>query len=284
MCGIAGFIRLNGYAPPASAVRRVALRLLSQIAERGDKATGYACAGRNGLRVVKDRIGVREFVERYGGEIRRDVAGARAWIAHSRFPSVGSVEQPFNNHPIFTKSGLAMVHNGVIYNPKEVFDRFGLDRDGEVDSEVILKLIEKKRGETGDTGEAIAQAVKYLDGSLTFALIDEARPGEVWLHKFGYSAPASVAVSGGLIVFASELGFLIRAMGRKSKGFLRLPTCKLKTLEDGELLHLSGGGIRPFKTDPESEVKRAWPKGDPDDFEAWGNMPPLTLQPFDKWW
>ncbi|GAI36428.1 unnamed protein product, partial [marine sediment metagenome] len=61
MCGIAGFVKLNSSISDR-AVRHVAFKLLQQIAERGDKATGYAFADRDGLKVVKDKIGVQEFI------------------------------------------------------------------------------------------------------------------------------------------------------------------------------------------------------------------------------
>lgn len=285
MCGIAGFIRLNGCATPNPVVRRVARRLLYQISERGDKATGYAYVGERGLKVVKDKVGVKEFIKRYENTLNQDVGRARAWIAHSRAPTRGGIEQAFNNHPLFTKGGLAMVHNGIVYNTDEVFEHFKLGRDGEVDSEVILKLIEHQRTATTHNGEAIKGAVRYLDGSLTFALIDEADPSEVWLHRWGSYAPVSVAVSKGLIVFASELEHVLQAVGRKSRGFFRLPACSVRTLQNGELVRLSGKGIEFDKTDPESEaIERkieGWgfgsfspsptttQKGDPDDDEAW---------------
>lgn len=288
MCGIAGFVKLDSSTISNRVVNRVALKLLYQIAERGDKATGYAFADRDGLKVVKDKLGVQEFTKRYGQEIKRDVGKTQAWIAHSRFPTEGSVEQNVNNHPLFTKKGLAIVHNGVISNANEVYKHFKLERDGKVDSEVILKLIEHQRTTTTDIDEAITQAVKYLDGNLTFALIDEAKPSEVWIHKWGYSAPVSVVVINGLVVFASELGHALSAIGKRKKDFVRFPPCEARTLKDGELLHITAQGLCFSKTDPESEAigvaDRLYPqfypttntdnpltrKGDPDDDEAFG--------------
>lgn len=279
MCGIAGFVKLNG-STNSTSVKRVAFRLLRQIAERGDKATGYAYAGKHGLKVVKDKVGVKKFLKLYEREIKRDVGKAQAWIAHSRLPSSGSIQKPANNHPIFTKGGLAIVHNGIVYNADEVYEHFGLERDCEVDSEAILKLIEHQRAKTTNTGEAITQAMKYLDGSLTFALIDEASPSEVWLHKWGYSAPVSVVVSDGLVVFASEFKHVLGAIGRKSdKDFFRLPAnSSVRLLQDGELLRINKYGVNLLKTAPESEAihqrsqffQTTLVKGDPDDDEVWG--------------
>ncbi|GAI23700.1 unnamed protein product, partial [marine sediment metagenome] len=139
---------------------------------------------------------------------------------------------------------------------------------------------------TTNTGEAITQAVKYLDGNLTFALIDEAKPSEVWIHRWGYSAPVSVVVVNGLVVFASELGHALSAIGKRKKDFVRFPPCEARTLKDGELLHITAQGLCFSKTDPESEAigvaDRLYPqfypttntdnpltrKGDPDDDEA----------------
>lgn len=299
MCGIAGFVKLNSSTISDRAVRHVAFKLLQQIAERGDKATGYAFADReDGLKVVKDKVGVQEFIKRYGQEIKRDVGKAQAWIAHSRLPTTGSVEQSANNHPLFTKKGLAIVHNGIVSNADEIYKHFGLERDGKVDSEVILKLIEHQRTATTHIDEAITQAVKYLDGNLTFALIDEAKPSEVWIHKWGYSAPMSVVVVNGLVVFASELGYALSAIGKRKKDFIKFPPCEARTLKDGELLHITAQGLRFSLTDPESEAIRCdkiftmsdWQdgyfkaggvgeragelvKGDPDDDEAFRICP-----------
>ena len=55
----------------------------------------------------------------------------------------GRVKQnPSNNHPLYNKEGIAIVHNGIIHNDHEIFGKN--PRDGEVDSEAILAVFSSK--------------------------------------------------------------------------------------------------------------------------------------------
>ncbi len=62
-----------------------------------------------------------------------------AIVGHVRFATHGSPTEPANNHP-FVSKGLAVVHNGVLNNHRELADRHNLRLVGECDSEVILRM------------------------------------------------------------------------------------------------------------------------------------------------
>ena len=67
-------------------------------------------------------------------------------IFHTRLKTQGEAANNMNNHPLFTKKGVAIVHNGIINNDKEIFGRHE-KRDAEVDSEAILSILSSKKKE-----------------------------------------------------------------------------------------------------------------------------------------
>jgi len=88
----------------------------------------------------------------------------------------GSESNNKNNHPLFNKAGLCIVHNGMIHNDEEIFGK--QKRDGEVDSEAILAVLSSK-----GKGDKIKRVFEKLEGSFAFALIDKNQPDRLVLVK-----------------------------------------------------------------------------------------------------
>lgn len=89
------------------------------------------------------------------------------FLAHIRFASTGGL-RPENTHP-FDQAGRLMAHNGVIEDlPRleaELGDAMSLVH-GDTDSERLFALITKYAEHTGDVGQAIGQAVRWVADNL----------------------------------------------------------------------------------------------------------------------
>ena len=89
----------------------------------------YAFIKDNNLIVHKDAMKSSEFVKTNEW---KELILPSSMILHTRMKTQGSEKNNANNHPLFSKNGIAIVHNGIIYNDKEIFGK--KERDAEVDS------------------------------------------------------------------------------------------------------------------------------------------------------
>jgi glucosamine 6-phosphate synthetase-like amidotransferase/phosphosugar isomerase protein len=162
MCGIAGFSLEARSTVPRTAAARV---LLAGIAERGADAAGFAYRDDGAAACVhKQQSGASALL----GHVELPET-TRHLLMHVRDYTKGHPTIETNNHPI-RHGAVVGVHNGIIVNDEELFERHGWTRahpDMTVDSEAIFALVE-------ETDEAYA--LEELHGSMATAWIDERRP------------------------------------------------------------------------------------------------------------
>jgi glucosamine 6-phosphate synthetase-like amidotransferase/phosphosugar isomerase protein len=162
MCGIAGFnLTARSVVAPTAAARV----LLAGIAERGADAAGYAYRnGSSAAHVHKQRSGASALLAQVSLP-----ADAHQLLVHVRDYTKGHPRIEANNHPV-RHGAVVGVHNGIISNDDELFERHGWTRDDSemtVDSEAIFALAEEFDG---------IDALEQLRGSMATAWIDERRP------------------------------------------------------------------------------------------------------------
>jgi glucosamine 6-phosphate synthetase-like amidotransferase/phosphosugar isomerase protein len=170
MCGIAGYSLSE-----SSGVDRTlaAQSLLAGIAERGADAVGYAHRGALGrVEVHKQRSGASELLD----QVRIPVSAIEA-LVHVRDYTKGHPSIAANNHPV-RHGAVVGIHNGIIANDDELFERHGWRRDAlemTVDSEAIFALAEA----SGNRAEALEE----LYGAMATGWLDERRPGLLFLAR-----------------------------------------------------------------------------------------------------
>jgi glutamine---fructose-6-phosphate transaminase (isomerizing) len=171
MCGIAGY----SLSPSSSVDRTLAAQaLLAGIAERGADAVGYAhrlpIAGLPA--VYKQRSGASELLD----QIRIPVDATEA-LVHVRHHTKGHPSIAANNHPV-RHGAVVGIHNGVIANDDEIFERHGITRhepEMTVDSEAIFALAE--------ASSSRAEALEELYGAMAAAWVDERKPGILYVAR-----------------------------------------------------------------------------------------------------
>jgi glucosamine--fructose-6-phosphate aminotransferase (isomerizing) len=109
-------------------------------------------------------------VQQLANKINNNQPG-KVGIAHTRWATHGAPSES-NAHPHFSKNRIAVVHNGIIENYKEI--RQKLTADGyvftsETDTEVIAHLIESFY--KTDLFSAVKKAVKTLKGAFALGII-----------------------------------------------------------------------------------------------------------------
>ena len=165
MCGIAGY----SLSARSGIHRTLAVQsLLAGIAERGADAVGYAyrIEAPGPVTICKQRTGASELLHRISVPEQATQA-----LLHVRDYTKGHPSIEANNHPI-RHGAVVGIHNGLIVNDDDLFDREGIERaepEMTVDSEIIFALAERARGHT-------APALEKLEGAMATAWLDEARP------------------------------------------------------------------------------------------------------------
>lgn len=233
MCGIAGY----SLGPDSVVGRTLAAQaLLAGIAERGADAVGYAFrAGDEPVDVTKLRGGASALLDEISVP-----AEASEVLLHVRDFTKGHPEIETNNHPI--RHGLVVgVHNGVISNDDELFDRYGIERwtpEMTVDSEAIFALMELRAHSP--------RALRELHGTMAAAWLDESRPSRLYLAR-GMSRPLWIGRTGTDLFFASTRRALTIV-----EATLRV-RLEARALREGRLLEVTTGRIariRRFRPDP----------------------------------
>jgi len=201
MCGITGYYTEGKNVKEAKSHLS---DLLTASASRGVDAAGIGYIEGGQLEVIKQAVSAGEFVASREYKRFTKEKNPQILIGHTRQSTKGKEQENKNNHPIFTKSGLAVVHNGILTNDEDIFREYKLDRDAEVDSEVIVKLVDYfyRKQKTPNIIKAIQKATKAIRGGLAFAIIDQSQPN---LYLVASDNPLHLAyhIPTGIIYFAS---------------------------------------------------------------------------------
>jgi glucosamine--fructose-6-phosphate aminotransferase (isomerizing) len=170
MCGIAGYSLHRS----SSVSRQLAAQaLLAAISERGADAAGYAYRGSDAeLTVHKQRTGASVLLDQLSIPDHATQA-----LIHVRDYTKGHPTIAANNHPV-RHGAVVGVHNGIILNDEEIFERHGFERDAprqSVDTEAILALAEST--------DSSVSALEELTGSMATAWVDERRKDTVFVAR-----------------------------------------------------------------------------------------------------
>lgn len=169
MCGIMGWYSFGKTIPDKEKITT----MFSLLESRGRDACGFAFIEDNNLIVHKKPIKSSELIKEADW---KSLDLPRVMILHTRMKTQGSEKNNANNHPLFSKNGIALVHNGIIYNDKEIIGK--KQRDGEVDSESILHLLSAKT-----KGDRLKRLFDRIEGSFAVAVIDRNDPDKLILIK-----------------------------------------------------------------------------------------------------
>ncbi len=172
VCGIVGCILKDNKAAP------VLLDCVQRLEYRGYDSVGIATYSSSGIKIKKDKGKIDDVSK----DLHLEELPGEIGIGHVRWATHGLPTQ-INAHPHTDCEGkIAVVHNGIIENYKELKDQ--LQREGhlfksQTDTEVIPHLIEKYSKEGADLEDAINKAINKLHGSYAFAVISVDEPNKI---------------------------------------------------------------------------------------------------------
>jgi glucosamine--fructose-6-phosphate aminotransferase (isomerizing) len=220
MCGIVGYIgpRQAGH---------LLLDGLRRLEYRGYDSAGIALLNGGGLEVIKTSGKLSNLEKTLVGRVPSGTLG----IAHTRWATHGAPTE-INAHPHTDQAGnIAVIHNGIIENANSIRTAlanrghtFESDTDTEVLAHLIGALFE------GDLEEAVAAALREVDGAYGIAVISAQQPDVLVAARKG--SPLIVGVGSDEWFVASDASPLLEH------------TRSVVYLDDGEMVVLTRDGYR----------------------------------------
>ena len=159
MCGIVGAVAQRD-------VSSILVEGLRRLEYRGYDSAGLALINKGELERFRALGKVNELAKK----INADQPGATG-IAHTRWATHGAPSES-NAHPHLSRNRIALVHNGIIENYKEIRENLlaqGYQFESETDTETVAHLIESYYD--GDLYAAVFKAVDQLEGTFGIAVI-----------------------------------------------------------------------------------------------------------------
>jgi len=195
MCSIIGYKGKNSAAP-------ILVDSLKKMEYRGYDSVGVATFDNGGIMVRK---GTGKVLEVNKNLAISEMAG-KIGIGHTRWATHGGVTDK-NAHPHSAcKNNIAVVHNGIIENYKELKEELtvaGHTFASETDSEVIAHLLEVHHGK--GVRDAMIQTCKRLKGNYAFVAVFQ----DGTIAGARYEEPLIIGVANdGYFISSDVLGFL----------------------------------------------------------------------------
>lgn len=244
MCGIVGYIGKKQALP-------ILLQGLRDLEYRGYDSAGLAVLQDGKLRRVRSVGKVDSLVAKLKSN---DLQGSLG-IAHTRWATHGKVTE-INAHPHIVADGkLALVHNGIIENYRELKEKLvkeGYKFESETDSEVLAVLIAKYYNAPryplklrGGKGELLARAVRKalveVRGTYGILVVHADEPETIVAARMG--SPLVIGISEDGYYLASDVTPLLPY------------TKKVTYLDDGEVATVSRDSLRIFNLKDEAVKK-----------------------------
>jgi glucosamine--fructose-6-phosphate aminotransferase (isomerizing) len=230
MCGIVAYIG-NKQALP------ILLGGLRDLEYRGYDSAGVAVLDNGKIDRAREVGKVDKLTQKLGN---KEIKGSIG-IAHTRWATHGGVTE-FNAHPHIIDGKLAVVHNGIIENYREIkneLEKEGVKFESQTDTEVLAALIYKNyqleiRNQKLEIGSSLVEAVKKslvrVRGTYGLVVMHVDHPNELVVARLG--SPLAIGLGEGEYYIASDVTPM-------------LPYTKnVSFLDDGEIAQVSMSGLK----------------------------------------
>ena len=229
MCGIVGALAHRD-------VSSILLEGLYRLEYRGYDSAGIAVIDDRKLARYRALGKVSELENRISSDLPGQVG-----IAHTRWATHGEPSE-INAHPHFSNDRVAVVHNGIIENYKEIRERLlaaGYQFSSETDSEVVAHLIDSHYD--GDLFAAVRKSVDELEGAFALGIIATDDPRKLVACRRGNPLVVGIGIKENFV--ASDVSALLPVTNR------------FVYLDEGDYVLLDGDNFRIY--DANGKPKKA---------------------------
>jgi len=222
MCGLAAVLLSPGPRKKTEWQELIKIFTLNLLENeiRGKEATGIAIIQSDGsYQIFKKSIPASSFIKTttYKSALSRIDQKTVCILGHTREPTKGIPARNANNHPIRTFYVIG-VHNGHIKNDDALFQENKLPRTGEVDSEIIFRLINKinpRPVQLKSYLKELNEQISKLRGEYTFLAVDLRNPTHLIILKQHKPLSMHYEEKLGALMFSSKYLFLRKLYGSK---------------------------------------------------------------------
>jgi len=197
MCGIVGAVASRDITP-------VLIDGLKRLEYRGYDSAGLAVVGAQQELELQRSVGRVANLEKRCGQTQGNIG-----VAHTRWATHGRPAEN-NAHPHTSSFQVAVVHNGIIENHKElrvIQKEQGFVFSSETDTEVIVHQIDWHMKQGQDLLSAVTSTVAELDGAYGLGVISKQQPDVLVAARSG--SPLLIGLGDGENFIASDMSALI---------------------------------------------------------------------------
>jgi glucosamine--fructose-6-phosphate aminotransferase (isomerizing) len=226
MCGIVGYVGSKTATP-------ILIEGLKRLEYRGYDSAGVALLNGGGLHITKRPGKIRELES----ALAKAPSTATCGIAHTRWATHGAPNEP-NAHPHTSSAGdIALVHNGIIENADAL--RSFLRKEGyvftsETDTETVVHLIDHFWKDGQPLEEAVAAALREVDGAYGIAVISSRDPRKIVVARNGSPLLIGVGQNGEMLAGSDAAAVVAH-------------TREVVYLDDGDYAVIDENGYRTFQ-------------------------------------
>lgn len=238
MCGIVGATAQRDVAP-------ILLTGLSRLEYRGYDSAGICTLSKNNFNCLKTTSKVASLIL----DVKEHGAKGHMGIAHTRWATHG-IPSVKNAHPHICDN-LALVHNGIIENFKEIKAKlleFGYSFKSETDTEILLCLIHYYQKNSNNLKEALLKALNEVSGSYAIALMDKNEDGVLYVARCG--SPLVIGLGIGENFVASDILALLPV----TRSFIYLDEKEIATITTDKVEVFGLDGSLHIKKAQETEI------------------------------
>lgn len=236
MCGIVGYIGKKDALP-------ILLQGLRDLEYRGYDSAGIAVLDNGKIKRIREVGKVDMLVEKIDSEKLPGSMG----IAHTRWATHGGVTEK-NAHPHTAGAGkLALAHNGIIENYRELKEKINEPLESETDTEILAKWIfhhyknNSKNNSQRDLVQAVKDALHDVRGTYGMALMHADHPNELVAARLG--SPLVIGIGENEYYLASDVTPMLPY------------TKQVIFLEDGEIAVIKRQELKIFNLKDELVTK-----------------------------
>lgn len=222
MCGIVGAVSTRN-------ITSVLIDGLKRLEYRGYDSAGLAVIDAQDQLELQRSVGRVVNLEALCGNTNGSLG-----VAHTRWATHGRPAEN-NAHPHTSSSQVAVVHNGIIENHKDlraIQKQQGFIFSSETDTEVIVHQIDYHMQHNQDLLTAVQSTVKDLDGAYGLGVISKLEPNTLIAARSG--SPLLIGVGENENFIASDMSALIPVAQ------------KYMVLEDGDIAKITSTSIEIF--------------------------------------
>jgi glucosamine--fructose-6-phosphate aminotransferase (isomerizing) len=198
MCGIVGGVVKRDLVP-------ILMDGLKKLEYRGYDSAGLAVIGEQGIRCKRMQGKVKNLQDL----LDEDPISGCTGIAHTRWATHGK-PSPENAHPHICRNKIAVVHNGIIENYRQLQEqqlKNGYAFASETDTEVIVNEIFDALQHTDGLLNAVKRSIPKLEGTYALGIMSNDEPGLLVACRQG--SPLIIGIGAGEYFIASDVAALL---------------------------------------------------------------------------